>query len=152
MAGWHHGLNGLVWVNSGRWWWTGRPGVLQFMGSQRARHDWGTELNWNELYTSWINLRKILYQLLLKIRNYPLRPVLCQGWEKSLYGQEESFSSLISLKIGAWDLSLWHPLLQLQGHKWSQVFLTSPVSDFLFCHLLLLVTHIIRFTQANNPV
>ena len=36
-----------VWVNSGRWWWTGRPGVLQFMGSQRVGHDWATELNWN---------------------------------------------------------------------------------------------------------
>ena len=34
------------WVNSGSWWWTGRPGVLWFMGSQRARHDWATELNW----------------------------------------------------------------------------------------------------------
>ena len=30
------------------WWWTGRPGVLQFMGSQRVKHDWVTELNWTE--------------------------------------------------------------------------------------------------------
>ena len=35
-----------VWVNSGSWWWTGRPGMLWFMGSQRVRHDWVTELNW----------------------------------------------------------------------------------------------------------
>ena len=35
-----------VWVNSRSWWWTGRPGVLQFMGSQRVRYDWVTELNW----------------------------------------------------------------------------------------------------------
>ena len=35
-----------VWVNSRCWWWRGRPGVLQFMGSQRVRHDWATELNW----------------------------------------------------------------------------------------------------------
>ena len=35
-----------VWVNSGSWWWTGKPGVLQFMGSQRVGHDWATELNW----------------------------------------------------------------------------------------------------------
>ena len=35
-----------VWVNSGSWWWTGRPGVLRFMGSQRVGHDWVTELNW----------------------------------------------------------------------------------------------------------
>ena len=38
-----------VWVNSVSWWWTGRPGVLQFMGSQRVGHDWATELNWTEL-------------------------------------------------------------------------------------------------------
>ena len=37
-----------VWVNPGSWWWTGRPGVLWFMGSQRVRHDWATELNWTE--------------------------------------------------------------------------------------------------------
>ena len=35
-----------VWVNSRSWWWTGRPGMLQSMGSQRVRHDWTTELNW----------------------------------------------------------------------------------------------------------
>ena len=35
-----------VWVNSGSWWWTGRPGVLQSMVSQRVQHDWATELNW----------------------------------------------------------------------------------------------------------
>ena len=35
-----------VWVNSGIWWWTGRPGVLRFMESQRVGHDWATELNW----------------------------------------------------------------------------------------------------------
>ena len=46
-----------VWVNSGRWWWTGRPGVLQFMRSQRVRHDWATELNQNR--------RLIWYQRLL---------------------------------------------------------------------------------------
>ena len=34
-----------VWVNSGSWWWTGWPGVLQFMRSQRVGHDWVTELN-----------------------------------------------------------------------------------------------------------
>ena len=37
-----------VWVSSGSWWWTGRPGVLQSIGSQRVRLDWVTELNWTE--------------------------------------------------------------------------------------------------------
>ena len=35
-----------VWVSSGSWWWTGKPGVLQSMGSQRVGHDWVTKLNW----------------------------------------------------------------------------------------------------------
>ena len=40
----------MSWVNSGSWWWTGRPGMLRLMGSQRVGHDWKTELNW------WFNL------------------------------------------------------------------------------------------------
>ena len=35
-----------VWVSSGNWWWTGKPGVLQSMGFQRIGHDWASELNW----------------------------------------------------------------------------------------------------------
>ena len=46
-----------VWVNSGRWWWTGRPDVLRFMGSQGVGHDWVTELNWTEnLPYKWLML------------------------------------------------------------------------------------------------
>ena len=37
-----------VWVSSGSWWWTGRPGVVQSIGSQIVRHDWATELNWTD--------------------------------------------------------------------------------------------------------
>ena len=35
-----------VWESSGSWWWTGKPGMLQSMRSQRAGHNWMTELNW----------------------------------------------------------------------------------------------------------
>ena len=46
-----------VWVNSGSWWWTGRPGVLRFMGLQRVGHDWASDLIWSDLiYT--INIKK----------------------------------------------------------------------------------------------
>ena len=49
--GWMASLTWCIWVcvNSGSWWWTGQPGVLRFMGSQRVRHKWATELNWAEL-------------------------------------------------------------------------------------------------------
>ena len=65
-----------VWVNTGSWWWTGRPGMLQSMVLQRVRHDWATELNWTELMlssvqewtenelllypTTWMNLKNIM--------------------------------------------------------------------------------------------
>ena len=35
-----------IWVSSGSWWWTGKPGMLQSMGSQSVGHDWVSELNW----------------------------------------------------------------------------------------------------------
>ena len=35
-----------IWVDSRSWWWTGRPSILRFMGSQRVGYDWATELNW----------------------------------------------------------------------------------------------------------
>ena len=38
-----------IWVDSQSWWWTGRPGMLWFMESQRVWHDWVTELNWTEV-------------------------------------------------------------------------------------------------------
>ena len=47
-----------MWVDSRSWWWTGRPGVLCFMGSQRVGHHWATELNWSTLYFSLKRLNK----------------------------------------------------------------------------------------------
>ena len=46
--GWMASPTQWTWVDSGSWWWTGRPGVLQSMGLQRVRHNWVTELNWTE--------------------------------------------------------------------------------------------------------
>ena len=37
-----------VWESSRGWWWTGKPGVLQFTGLQRVGHDWATELKWTD--------------------------------------------------------------------------------------------------------
>ena len=55
-----------VWVNSRRWRWTERPGVLRFMGSQRVGYDWPTELNWTELNilnSLWINFFELYNSL-----------------------------------------------------------------------------------------
>ena len=51
---WLHGITDSmdvsVWCESGSWWWTGRPGVLWFMGSQRVGHDWATDLIWSDSF------------------------------------------------------------------------------------------------------
>ena len=59
-AGWMASLTQWtwVWVNSGSWWWTGRPGVLRSMGSQRVGHDWVTEqqlLSWDGDQNPWVH-------------------------------------------------------------------------------------------------
>ena len=50
--GWMASLTTMdrVWVSSGRWWWTGKPGVLQSIGLQRVGHNWVTELNWTSMF------------------------------------------------------------------------------------------------------
>ena len=63
-----------VWVNSGSWWWTGRPGVLRFLGSQRVGHDWATDLIWSDLKFYYICIVNIVTRVkdINYIKTYPL--------------------------------------------------------------------------------
>ena len=61
-----------VWVNSGCWWWTGRPGVLRFMVSQRVRHDWAAELNWLKFHS--------------KVKVTQSWPTLCNPMDYTVHG------------------------------------------------------------------
>ena len=56
-----------VWVNSVSWWWTGRPGVLRFTGSQRVGHNWATERNWNDGTKATQGLSRWKYLVLLTV-------------------------------------------------------------------------------------
>ena len=56
MVGSHHQLNGHEFASSGNWWWTGKPGMLQSMGSRRVRYNWSTELNWCLSFASFLFL------------------------------------------------------------------------------------------------
>ena len=59
-----------VWVNSGSWWWTGRPGVLQSMGLQRVGHDWATELNWTEPFCAFSALNSSWWRARLRVDRF----------------------------------------------------------------------------------
>ena len=67
-----------VWVNSGSWWWTGRPGMLRFMGSHRVGHNWATELNWADLTPASLTIHLSFYTQVSFVswRVYPVLPWL----------------------------------------------------------------------------
>ena len=90
-----------VWVNSRSWWWTGRPGMLQSMGSQRVRHDWATELNWTELSSWWWQewiLGRWRWTLGVCIGDH-LKLVCCDCFHSSNIGQMEN--EMLSLNFDA---------------------------------------------------
>ena len=79
-----------VWVNSGRWWWTERPGMLRFMGSQRVGHDWATELNWTEESSSWF------------IEVQPFSSLILTWWKESMnkLSSVSSYKNTKLIKLG----------------------------------------------------
>ena len=65
-----------VWVNSGSWWWPGRPGLLYCVGSQRVGHNWATKLNWTDVnfyspVIKWVECVSFLF-LVTNINKYVL--------------------------------------------------------------------------------
>ena len=71
-----------VWASSRSWWWTGKPGALQSMGSQRVEHDWATELNWTEAHAQFFATIKVLVSQLC--------PTLCDPMDCSPPGSSLS--------------------------------------------------------------
>ena len=54
------------------WWWTGRPGMLRFMGSQRVGHDWATEPNWIQTLSAWFEHS---IQFIYGLKNWQNQPL-----------------------------------------------------------------------------
>ena len=82
-----------VWVDSGSWWWTRRPDILRFMGSQRVRHDWVTELNHNTFIYSSVDGHLGCFHILAIVNNTAMNNgihVSFQFW----------FPQVICLRVG----------------------------------------------------
>ena len=98
-----------VWVNSGRCWWTGRPDMLWFMGSQSVGHDWATELNWTKLTPSQVDLPNPV----IKLRSPALQAdsLPTEFWGKLRWDewreQHGSIYTTICKLDSPWQFSVW---------------------------------------------
>ena len=139
---WLDGItDSMMWgrVNSRSWWWTGRPGVLQFMGSQRVGHYWATELNWTEF----------------TLIHRPNIPSSCA----ILFFQHQKFTAITS-HIHNWVLfSLWLSLfilleLFLYSTHWAPTELVSSSFRVIsFCLLKVVCHSLLQWTTfcQNSP-
>ena len=110
MAGWHPWT--WVWVNSGSWWWTGRPGLLRFTGSQRVGHDWATELNWCCLG---ITQTKILSKTTLGPLLHSVHRITWRKLEERRRGSKLASSCVCPISVRIFQR--WH--LALSRNSWS---------------------------------
>ena len=127
-----------VWVNSGSWWWTGRPGVLPFMGSWGVGHDWVTDLIWSH-----INYYKILIIGFCPIHRTSLlaQTVKCLPtmWETRVWslGQENPLEKEMAFHSStlAWKIPWMEEPARLQsmgsqrvGHDWATSLHFCPIA------------------------
>ena len=152
----------------GSWWWTGKPGVLQSMGSQRVRHDWATELNWTELSTSY-------FKCFLTIQTHvhwvddaiqPSRPLLFPSPPSSIFPSIRVFSKESVLHIRwpkYWNFSIspsneysglisfrmdWLDLLAVQGTLKSLLQHHSSKASILRCSAFFPL--VVRINYSNE--
>ena len=112
---WDGRMVGWVWVNSKNLWWTGRPGMLQFMGLQRVGHNWVTELNWTCVtYTEimlnfaakYCKCNRLIYAILglqlnntLNISCMPCLPcknnIISDFWDTDIWKQIMTFVDMV---------------------------------------------------------
>ena len=119
-----------VWVDSGSWWWTGRPGVLQFTGSQRAGHDWVTELNWTEgLHLQCRRRRRRRrHRFDPSVRKIPWNKKMATylsilAWKIQVHGVTKDSATSGQITVEAWELRVSHDEKQTKYtycpvHQW----------------------------------
>ena len=112
-------------VNSGSWWWTGRPGVLRFMGSQRVRHDWVIDLIWSDL------MIPLPFTLLFCVRVYT--PFLC------FLSREDPLAFVGELVWWCWFLSAFVCFVKLLIYSLYLIKIIARYSN-LGCRLFSFVT------------
>ena len=134
-----------VWVNSRNCRWTGRPGVLWFMGLQRVRHDWVTELNWTD--TEWSSGFPYFLQIKSEFGNKEFllwatissQSCFCWLYRVSPSLAAKNIINLISVLTIWWCPCVESSLVLLEESVWYDqcVFLAKPLLAFVLLHLVL---------------
>ena len=112
-----------VWVNSGSWWWTERPGMLWFMGSQRVGHDWATELNWTNINRKLEILGWPKVHSGFSVRYYgKARMNFLANWQRHTCMHAKSLS-LVRLSATSWTVACQAPLFMRFSRQeyWSEL-------------------------------
>ena len=102
-----------VWINSESWRWTGRPGVLRSMGSQRVGHDWETELDWTCILSVCARVCGVCIPALAlqKCTSIFTKYIaLCVSWEALLSTRNiwATRFTVASVSLNAWAVSHLH--------------------------------------------
>ena len=150
-----------VWVNSRSWWWTGRPSVLWFMGSQRVGHDWVTKLNWTETFfvnaLLWIGMKTDLFSSCGHCRVFQICwHIECSALTASSFRIWNSLAGLPSPPVALFILMLPKAHLTLHtrmsGSRWviTPLWLSRSLRSFLYssfvytCYLFLISSASVR--------
>ena len=111
-----------VWVSSRSWWWTGKPGVLQSMGSHKVGLDWGTELNWTALAMEFAYSVLIAQNLMhLMSKNSFVSLMEKKGWT-DLWVHAQSYWTFCDSLKGSPPGSSFHGVFQARTLKWVPFF------------------------------
>ena len=127
-----------VWVSPGSWWWTGNPGMLQSMGSQKVRHNGATELK-GTYYWTWCILQVRTLKALQRCR--PLYHFICIADLSAVYTQV------------CWFPSVFFRLVNFDWYKWilSKICLDVSLSVLLtFIHTVVMQSSIRSRSDAET--
>ena len=108
-----------VCANSRNWWWTGRSGMLQFMGSQRVRHNWATELNWIQ----W-NIILTKYYIYTADQTVPFLAIGSSGYPN----MPQSFLEHL---FTFWNHNIFQTHVFSLPHLWNQSFFQLSLLPFI---------------------
>ena len=142
-----------VWVNSGSWWWTGRPGVLRFMELQRIGHEWATELNWTDSYSICDVVYLLVVLICISLVTNAVNIFSCVYWPFCISSFKKClFKSCAHFLIGNFSFKFWvvsDPYLD-STNPLSDVWLENIFSHCMSSHLLnsaLWSTKVVKFEE-----